>query len=111
MSSACSRSPRPAAAAMASNWSVTLAMALTTTNGRSGKRAFTMAATRSMAAASSTDVPPNFMTITVSPPARKEQALASRQEALHLEKFGVEQGGSSGAADGVVREYGELVVE
>jgi hypothetical protein len=52
-------------------------MALTTTKGRSGKRAFTMAATRSMAAASSTDVPPNFMTITASPPAKEVEALAS----------------------------------
>src|SRR5664279_1088641 len=111
MSSVCSRSPLPAAAAMASNWSVTLAMALTTTKGRSGKRAFTMAATRSMAAASSTDVPPNFMTITVSPPAKEVETLASRQEALRLEEFGVEKGGASGAPDSVVRENSELVVE
>src|ERR1035437_4822906 len=111
MSSVCSRSPRPAAAAMASNWSVTLAMALTTTKGRSGKRAFTMAATLAMAAASSTDVPPNFMTITVSPPANEEGALASRQEALHLEEFGVENGGASGATNGVVREHSKFVIE
>src|ERR1022692_1092534 len=96
---------------MASNWSVTLAMALTTTKGRSGKRVFTMAATRSMAAASSTDVPPNFMTITVSPPAKEVGALASRQEALRLEEFGVENGGASGATNCVVREHSELVVE
>src|ERR1039457_4509916 len=111
MSSVCSRSPLPAAAAMASNRSVTLAMVLTTTKGRSGKRVFTMAATRSMAAASSTDVPPNFMTITASPPAKEVGALASRQEALRLEQFGVENGGASGATNCVVREHRELVVE
>jgi hypothetical protein len=48
---------------MASNWSVTLAMALTTTTGFWGRRALTMAAARSIASASCTDVPPNFMTI------------------------------------------------
>src|ERR1039458_4572424 len=110
-SSACSRSPRPAAAAITSNWSVTLAMALTTTKGRSGKRVFTMDATRSMAAASSMDVPPNFMTITATPPAKEVKALASRQEALRLGEVGVEKGGASGGTNGVVREHSELVVE
>src|ERR1700722_17850490 len=43
--------------------SVTLAMALTTTTGFCARRPSTMEATRSMALASSTDVPPNFMTI------------------------------------------------
>src|SRR5450759_5402003 len=111
MSCVCSRSPFPAAAAMASNWSVTLAMALTTTKGRCDKRAFTMAATRSMAAASSTDVPPNFMTITAAPPEKEVEALASRQEALSLEEFRVEDGGASGATNGIVREHSELIVE
>src|SRR5215831_922443 len=45
------------------SWSVILASALTTTTGRSGRRSRTMAATRSMACASCTEVPPNFMTI------------------------------------------------
>src|SRR5271165_4638054 len=127
MSSACSRSPRPAAAAMASNWSVTFAMALTTTNGRSEIRPFTMLATRSMAVASSTEVPPNFMTITAAPGVPNERRLCarwgggsssknvggrpSRQVALRLEEFSVEQGRSRSAADGVMREHGELVVE
>src|SRR5271165_755230 len=111
MSSACSRSPRPAAAAMASNWSVTLAMALTTTNGRSGRRPFTMLATRSMAVASSTEVPPNFMTITAAPPSKNMGGRPSRQIALRLEEFGVEQGRARSAADGVMREHGELVVQ
>src|SRR5947209_17570727 len=48
---------------MVSSVSVTLAMALTTTTGFCGKRPLTMAATRSMARASSTEVPPNFITI------------------------------------------------
>src|SRR5271157_1648650 len=111
MSSACSRSPRPAAAAMASNWSVTFAMALTTTKGRSAKRDFTMLATRSMAVASSTEVPPNFMTITAAPPSQDVAGRRSRQVALHLQKFGVEQRRACRAADRVVREHGELVVQ
>src|SRR5580700_10235954 len=57
------RSPAPAARAMVRSWSVTLAMALTTTTGFSASRPFTMAAARAMALASCTEVPPNFMTI------------------------------------------------
>ena len=57
------RSPSEAAAAARSNWSVTLAMALTTTTGFCpATRPATMAAVRPMAAGSSTDVPPNFIT-------------------------------------------------
>src|SRR5271166_2206415 len=111
MSSACARSPRPAAAAMASNWSVTLAMALTTTNGCSDRRAFTMLATRSIAVASSTEVPPNFMTITDAPPGLDVGGRWSRQIALRLEEFSVEQRRSRCAADSVVREHSELVVQ
>src|SRR5271166_2940897 len=111
MSSACARSPRPAAAAMASNWSVTFAMALTTTNGLSDRRPFTMLATRSMAVASSTEVPPNFMTITGAPPVLDVAGRRSRQVALHLEEFGVEQRRARCAADCIVREHGEFVVE
>src|SRR5450759_3132967 len=48
---------------MASRESVTLAMALTTTTGRSANRPWTMWATRSIAFASCTEVPPNFITI------------------------------------------------
>jgi hypothetical protein len=53
-----------AVAAARSSWSVTLAMALTTTTGclPSATRPATMAAVRPMAAGSSTDVPPNFIT-------------------------------------------------
>ncbi len=58
------RSPRLAAAAQASSWSVTLDMAETTTTGRLpwATRPATIEAVRLMAVASSTDVPPNFMT-------------------------------------------------
>ncbi len=52
-----------AARAIASNWSVTLAMALTTTTGFCALRPLTIVAARSMALASCTEVPPNFMTI------------------------------------------------
>src|SRR5579859_5364518 len=52
---------------MARSWSVILASALTTTTGRSGRRSRTMAATRSMAWASCTEVPPNFITIMGTP--------------------------------------------
>src|SRR5260370_35200766 len=48
---------------MVSSVSVTLAMALTTTTGFCGRRPLTIAATRSMARAASTEVPPNFKTI------------------------------------------------
>src|SRR5271169_937048 len=96
---------------MASNWFVTFAMALTTTNGRSGKRDVTMLATRSMAVASSTEVPPNFMTITAAPHWSDVGGRGSRQIALRLEEFGVEQRCSRCTADGVVGEHGELVVQ
>ena len=64
MASAPVRSPCAAVAAARSSWSVTLAMALTTTMGclPRATRPATMAAVRRMAAGSSTDVPPNFMT-------------------------------------------------
>src|SRR5579862_256042 len=63
------RSPCEAAAAQRSNWSVTLAMALTTTTGclPIDTRPATMEAVRLIAAGSSTDVPPNFMTTRLMP--------------------------------------------
>jgi hypothetical protein len=48
---------------MVTSWSVTRAIALTTTIGLCSKRVATIFATRSIARALSTDVPPNFMTI------------------------------------------------
>src|SRR6516165_9844298 len=88
-------------------------MALTTTNGRSSRRLSTMLATRSMAAASSTEVPPNFITITAAPSlcVGKARPQRSRQVTLHLQEFGVEECRPGGAANRVVRENGELVVE
>jgi hypothetical protein len=64
MANAPARSPCTAVAAARSSWSVTLAMALTTTTGclPRATRPATMAAVRRMAAGSSTDVPPNFIT-------------------------------------------------
>src|SRR6476660_2908639 len=48
---------------MARSWSVTLAMALTTTTGFCSRRPLTIAPARSIALASCTEVPPNFMTM------------------------------------------------
>src|SRR5215467_13664777 len=97
---------------MASSVSVTLAIALTTTMGRSTERPLTIPAIRSIAVESSTDVPPNFMTITASPSSIvQEVRRSSLQIALHLEEFGIQQGSAGCAADGVVREHGEFVVE
>ena len=56
-------SPRPEASAAAINWSVTRAIAETTTTAARplSRRPLTMSAVRFIAVASSTDVPPNFM--------------------------------------------------
>src|SRR5947209_9506621 len=91
---------------MPSSVSVTFDIALTTTNGRSFSRDFTMLMAREMAAASCTEVPPNFITI-IGPPARG----SSVEIALRLQKFSVQQGRAGRAADGVVREHSELPVE
>src|SRR5271169_3399878 len=99
-----SRSPAPAARAIARSWSVTLASALTTTIGFSGTRSRTMHAARSMAEASSTDVPPNFITI-------MREARWSTQVSLRLQQFGIQQRRARGSADGVVREHGKLPVQ
>src|SRR4051812_27031266 len=86
------------------SWSVTFAIALTTMTGFSARRDSTILAARVMAAASSTEVPPNFMTII----ARSQGAA---EISLHGEQLGVEQGSARGAADGIVREQRELPVE
>src|SRR3954470_13743952 len=91
---------------MASSWSVTRAIALTTTTGVLGRRSRTIAAARSMAAASSTEVPPNFITIM---PAL--QGGSFRQVPVRVKKLGIQQGSTRGAADHVVREHGELPVK
>src|SRR5277367_173095 len=99
---------------MVSSVSVTLAMALTTTTGRCGKRSFTIAATRSMARASSTEVPPNFITIIGGISSKESRAwkkAGARQSpgsfevALGFQQFGVQHRRAGGATDGIVREH------
>ena len=68
-------------------------------SGCRSTRAFTMPATRSMAAADSTDVPPNFITI------------MSVQQSFRMHQFRVEHGGAGRAANRVVAERDELPVE
>src|SRR5260370_37811308 len=84
-----------------------------------------MAATRSMAVASPTEVPPNFMTMGISrrdsqlsqrrrkvghPMARRVPAR-SRQVSLHFQQFGVEPRSSGRPANRIVREHGEFPVK
>src|SRR5580658_9452514 len=118
MASAPVRSPAAAAAAARSNWSVTLAMALTTTTGclPCATRPATMAAVRPMAAGSSTEVPPNFMTtrlMRIFP--SSSGARGGYGHGLKLAQAGeqlcIQNGGAGGSANGVVREHGELPVE
>src|ERR1035441_10190948 len=74
----CSRLPPIAAAAISSSLFVVFPIAETTTTGRRASRARTMPATRVMAAADSTEVPPNFMTIIIEPrqvPRRAQQGV------------------------------------
>src|SRR3954469_23738032 len=104
MARAASRSPAPDALAQATSWSVTLAIALTTTTGFCARRDSTILAARVMAAESSTDVPPNFMTIIAN-------SHPAAEIALHFQQLGVEQGSAGSAADSVVREQRELPVE
>src|SRR5215472_688096 len=114
---------------MWSRESVTLAMALTTTTGFLGRRSLTMAATRSMAVESCTDVPPNFITIIGGSSSggywyltrqfltgclRNDfgwKRLASPQISLRLQQFSIEQGRSGCTSNRVMREHGELPVE
>src|SRR6202041_2985588 len=112
------RSPAAAAAAARSNRSVTLDMALTTTTACLpwAMRPATMAAVRPMAAGSSTDVPPNFMTtrlMRIFP--SSSGARGGYGHGLKLSQAGeqlcVQDGGAGGSANGVVREHGELPVE
>src|SRR5579863_2194666 len=98
---------------MVSSVSVTLAIALTTTTGFCGSRSFTIAATRSMARASSTEVPPNFITIIgvswrdCGSAVRISFHRARGEVAFGLEQFGVQHSRTRGAANRVVREHGE----
>ena len=101
---------------MASSLLVVLPMAETTTTGFRSARARTMDATRSMAAADSTEVPPNFITITGCFPKmacegavalrygfrRGFQPSASVQHPFRVHQLGIQRGRPRGAADGVV---------
>src|SRR6185312_16337181 len=91
---------------MARSWSVIFASALTTTTGLSVRRSRTMAATRSMARASCTEVPPNFITIMAA-----LRPAGSIEVALRSEQFAVQNGCTRGAANGVVGEHCESPVE
>ncbi len=128
IASAPALSPRPAAEAAASNWSVTLAIADTTTTGASprSRRPRTIAVVRRIAAASSTEVPPNFITTRV---ARASSARASALRAalmpaphraaprLHLQlaqprqHLCVQHRRARRPANRIVREHHELPVQ
>src|SRR5579864_9056602 len=96
-----------AAPAMASSLLVVLPMAETTTTGLRAALALTMDATRSMAAADSTEVPPNFITIIAAP----WRLCPSVQHSLRVHELGVQNGGAGGSANRVVRKGHELVVK
>src|SRR6185437_10266553 len=91
---------------MARSWSVIFASALTTTTGLSVRRSRTIVATRSMARASCTEVPPNFITIMAALP-----AAGSIEISLRFEQFAVQNGCTGRTADSVVGEHGESPVE
>src|SRR5580698_1524885 len=98
-------------------------MALTTTTGLLPwlTRPFTMSAVRLMAAGSSTEVPPNFITtrfICKLPNGSAETASRMRDVSSHglqlaqaRQQLGVENSRAGGAANRIVREHCELPVE
>src|ERR1051326_910354 len=97
-------------------------MALTTTTGLSGSRPLTMRAAWSIALASCTEVPPNFMTIMAVEPCaanrhRWGQVRLNRREgnssqvALHFQKLGVQHGCPGSSPDGVVRQNRKPPIE
>src|SRR4029077_2721052 len=110
-------------------------MALTTTTGFFATRPFTIVAVRSIALASSTEVPPNFITIIEGnrvpersarlPPAvagascprqrhgvaRKRDRSASPQVPLGLQQLRIQQRRPGCAADRIVRKHRELPIQ
>src|SRR5712671_4837361 len=93
-------------------------MALTTTTGFCDDRPLTIAATRSIARASSTDVPPNFITIMGVASWQDYESANPRsfrvtivEIALGLEQFGIQHGRAGGAPNGVVREHGKFPIQ
>src|SRR5205807_91660 len=91
---------------MARSWSVILARALTTTTGCSCKRSRTIPEMRSMACASCTEVPPNFITIMEAP-----LAVVSTDIALGFQQFAVQNGSACGSTNGVVGKNGKFPVK
>src|SRR5271169_6877087 len=108
---------------MVNNWSVTFAMALTTTTGFCARRPLTIAAARSMALASCTEVPPNFITIIggrTSTEGSRDQLNKrycmdtsgfSPEVSPHFEQLSVQQGGARRAANRVMGKHGEHPVQ
>src|SRR6267378_2508360 len=89
-------------------------MALTTTTGRSASRPCTIWPTRSIAFASCTEVPPNFMTIMGGGApcgCGGWQTIFSPEIPLRLQEFGIEESGSGGSAYRIVGEHGEFPVQ
>ncbi len=84
MARALARSPRAAVAAAESSRSVTLAIALTTTMGCNPLRTrpATISAVRRIATASSTEVPPNFITTRRFMPAQPPDRVCPARQAI-----------------------------
>src|SRR5580692_445436 len=87
---------------MASSLLVVLPIADTTTTGFRSTRALTIPATRSMAMADSTEVPPNFMTI---------MGGRSVQHPFRMHQLRIQHRGSRCAANGVVAQRDKFIVE
>src|ERR1700685_3060013 len=98
-------------------------MALTTTTGFCGSRPLTISAARSIALASCTEVPPNFMTIIGSGTSAADErdqtshfcrigtCCSSPQVSPHFEQLRVQQSRARRASNGVVGKHGEFPVE
>src|SRR5258708_14368486 len=105
-SSAFSLSPAPAAEAMVKGWAVIVARGVSRTPGLTASRSRTIAAALSMACASWTEVPPNFITIIgARSPSR------STEVSLSVEKLAVQNCSAGRAANHVVREQRKFPVK
>src|ERR1700694_3820854 len=118
-----------AASVAATRSFVTPASAETTTIGCRSRRSATMSMALATRSASPTEVPPNLMTITARLPPGSQLAVGSSQsicvddcelrtancelsqKSLRLKQFGVQNGRSGGAADGVVNKCDHAQVE
>src|SRR5215471_10038325 len=111
VSRAAAPSPATARPRASSRTSVVSPIAETTTRGRWPAARATIFASLSRAGASSTEVPPNFWTITGRSPDKSAESVESVEEPFDSRVLGVEDGGPRGAADRVVAEHRELPVE